>query len=121
MIVEYGVGHLMRGSAPMSFAKINPHEEWLGWWTVIFVMFGIVLYYAVVIAWCVCDFWFSLDLAWGADPQRVVLSAVPRRHRRAAAHREGLARGDAGGRAHRLGAALASSAINSSTLRRAST
>ena len=25
MIVEYGVGHLMRGSAPMSFAKINPH------------------------------------------------------------------------------------------------
>jgi len=68
MILEYGIGHLMRGSAPMSFAKISPHWEWLGWWTVIFVMFGIVLYYAVVIAWCVCYLGFSLSLAWGADP-----------------------------------------------------
>ncbi|MBI3011691.1 MAG: sodium-dependent transporter, partial [Candidatus Omnitrophica bacterium] len=54
MILEYGIGHRMRGSAPMSFAKLNPHWEWLGWWMVIFVMFGIVLYYAVVIAWCIC-------------------------------------------------------------------
>jgi NSS family neurotransmitter:Na+ symporter len=68
MILEYGIGHRMRGSAPMSFAKINPHWEWLGWWVVIFVMFGIVLYYAVVIAWCVCYLGFSLNLAWGADP-----------------------------------------------------
>ena len=68
MILEYGIGYQMRGSAPMSFAKISPHWEWLGWWTVIFVMFGIVLYYAVVIAWCVCYLWFSLNLTWGADP-----------------------------------------------------
>lgn len=68
MILEYGIGQRMRGSAPMSFAKIHPHWEWLGWWTVIFVMFGIVLYYAVVIAWCVCYLWFSLGLSWGADP-----------------------------------------------------
>ncbi len=68
MILEYGIGHQMRGSAPMSFAKIRPHWEWLGWWTIIFVMFGIVMYYAVVIAWCVCYLWYSLNLAWGADP-----------------------------------------------------
>ncbi|MBI3020886.1 MAG: sodium-dependent transporter [Candidatus Omnitrophica bacterium] len=68
MILEYGIGHRMRGSAPMSFAKLNPHWEWLGWWMVIFVMFGIVLYYAVVIAWCVCYLGFSTTLAWGADP-----------------------------------------------------
>ncbi len=68
MILEYGIGHRMRGSAPMSFAKISPHWEWLGWWMVIFVMFGIVMYYAVVIAWCVCYLWFSLNLSWGADP-----------------------------------------------------
>ncbi len=68
MILEYGVGHQMRGSAPMSYAKISPRWEWLGWWTVIFVMFGIVMYYAVVIAWCVCYLGFSLSLAWGADP-----------------------------------------------------
>jgi NSS family neurotransmitter:Na+ symporter len=68
MILEYGIGHRMRGSAPMSFAKIRPYWEWLGWWIVIFVMFGIAMYYAVVIAWCVCYLGFSLNLAWGADP-----------------------------------------------------
>ena len=68
MILEFGIGHKMRGSTPMAFAKISPGWEWLGWWMVLFVMFGIVLYYAVVIAWCVCYLWFSLTLAWGADP-----------------------------------------------------
>lgn len=68
MVLEYGIGHKMRGSAPMSFAKISPHWEWLGWWVVMFVMFGIVLYYAVVIAWCVCYIWFALTQAWGVDP-----------------------------------------------------
>jgi NSS family neurotransmitter:Na+ symporter len=68
MILEYGIGHRMRGSAPLAFAKINPRWEWLGWWMVTFVMFGIVLYYAVVIAWCVCYLWFAGTLAWGQDP-----------------------------------------------------
>jgi NSS family neurotransmitter:Na+ symporter len=68
MILEYGIGHRMRGSAPLAFAKIRPGWEWLGWWTVIFVMFGIVLYYAVVIAWCVSFLLFALTLAWGPDP-----------------------------------------------------
>jgi NSS family neurotransmitter:Na+ symporter len=52
----------------MAFAKISPRWEWLGWWTVIFVMYGIVLYYAVVIAWCVSFLVFALTLAWGGDP-----------------------------------------------------
>ncbi len=68
MILEYGIGHQMRGSAPMSFAKIRPHWEWLGWWMVIFVMFGIAMYYAVIISWCACYISFSFNLAWGADP-----------------------------------------------------
>ncbi|MFH1414065.1 MAG: sodium-dependent transporter [Candidatus Omnitrophota bacterium] len=67
MILEIGLGQRMRGSAPMSFAKANRHWEWLGWWSVIFVMFGIVLYYSVVIAWCVNYLFFSLNLSWGAD------------------------------------------------------
>ena len=29
MIPEYGIGHRMRGSAPMSFAAISPAWEWL--------------------------------------------------------------------------------------------
>ncbi|MFC1804458.1 sodium-dependent transporter [Candidatus Omnitrophota bacterium] len=68
MILEIGLGQRMRGSAPMSFAKVNKHWEWLGWWAVNFVMFGIVLYYSVVIAWCVNYLFFSFDLSWGADP-----------------------------------------------------
>lgn len=69
MILEIGLGHKMRGSAPASFAGISKKWEWLGWWQVIFVMFGIVLYYSVVIAWCLNYFVFSFNLAWGSQPQ----------------------------------------------------
>jgi NSS family neurotransmitter:Na+ symporter len=68
MILEYGIGHKMRGSAPMTFAKISRHWEWLGWWAVTFVMFGIVLYYCVVISWCLSYVIFSFTLPWQADP-----------------------------------------------------
>jgi len=68
MILEIGLGHKMRGSAPASFASISKKWEWLGWWQVIFVMFGIVLYYSVVISWCVNFFFLSLNLGWGQDP-----------------------------------------------------
>lgn len=68
MILEIGLGHKMRGSAPASFASISKKWEWLGWWQVIFVMFGIVLYYSVVIAWCVSFFFLSFRLGWGHDP-----------------------------------------------------
>jgi NSS family neurotransmitter:Na+ symporter len=68
MILEYGIGQRMRGSAPLCFARVSPRWEWLGWWTVLFVMFGINAYYAVVIAWCVAYLAFSFTLAWGSDP-----------------------------------------------------
>ncbi len=68
MILEIGLGHKVRGSAPASFASINKHWEWLGWWQVIFVMFGIVLYYSVIISWCLNYLVFSFNLSWGANP-----------------------------------------------------
>lgn len=68
MILEIGLGHKMRGSAPASYATISKHWEWLGWWQIIFVMFGIVLYYSVVIAWCLNFLFFSFGLSWGTDP-----------------------------------------------------
>jgi NSS family neurotransmitter:Na+ symporter len=68
MILEIGLGHKMKGSAPASFASISKRWEWLGWWQVIFVMFGIVLYYSVVISWCVNFFFLSFNLGWGSDP-----------------------------------------------------
>jgi len=42
MLLEYGIGQKMRSSAPMAYAKIDPRWEWLGWWCVLIVMFGIV-------------------------------------------------------------------------------
>ncbi|MBN2097171.1 MAG: sodium-dependent transporter [Candidatus Omnitrophica bacterium] len=70
MILEIGLGHKMRGSAPASYATISKRWEWTGWWQIIFVMFGIVLYYSVVIAWCLNFFFYSFSLSWGADPNQ---------------------------------------------------
>ncbi|HHJ39203.1 MAG: transporter [Methylothermaceae bacteria B42] len=68
LILEYAIGHERIGSAPLAYRKISPHWEWLGWWAVCLVMFGIVLYYSVVIAWCLDYFVYAFDLTWGQDP-----------------------------------------------------
>ncbi len=68
MILEFGIGHERNGSAPLAFARISRKWEWLGWWAVVFVMFGIVLYYAVIISWCLNYLILSFSLAWGDDP-----------------------------------------------------
>jgi len=68
MILELGIGHRMRGSAPMTFAKINRSWEWCGWWAVTSAMYGIMLYYSTIIAWCLSYTFFSTNLAWGQDP-----------------------------------------------------
>lgn len=68
MILEFAIGHERIGSAPLAYAKIHRNWEWLGWWAVIFVMFGIELYYSVIISWCLNYFLLSFDLGWGQDP-----------------------------------------------------
>lgn len=68
MILEFGLGHREKGSAPKSFNKVSPKWEWLGWWPVIFVMFGIVMYYSVIISWCFNYIFYSFKLSWGSDP-----------------------------------------------------
>lgn len=67
LILEYGLGHEKESSAPMAFAKVGHQYEWIGWWAVTFVMFGIVLYYMVVIAWALNYLIFSFNLSWGND------------------------------------------------------
>jgi NSS family neurotransmitter:Na+ symporter len=68
MILEFGLGHREKGSAPKSMYKISSKFEWIGWWPVIFVMFGIMLYYSVVISWCLNFLVYSFTSAWGNDP-----------------------------------------------------
>jgi len=68
MILELGLGHKMRGSAPLSLAKVSRRWEWLGWFSVIIVMYGIMLYYSVIIAWCLSYVTFSFNQSWGTDP-----------------------------------------------------
>ena len=70
LMLEYGIGHERIGSAPLAYCKIHKRFEWLGWWSVIFVMFGIELYYSVIIAWCLNYFVLSFDLSWGSDPNQ---------------------------------------------------
>jgi NSS family neurotransmitter:Na+ symporter len=67
LMLELSLGNKKRASAPMAFAKIDTKWEWLGWWSVTFVMFGIVLYYIVVIGWCANYILFAAVQSWGAD------------------------------------------------------
>ena len=70
LILEFGIGHERIGSAPLAFRKIGEKWEWLGWWPLMFTMFGIVLYYSVVIAWCVGFMFYSINLSWGDNPDK---------------------------------------------------
>lgn len=69
IILEYTLGHREKGSSPLAFARVSTKWEWAGWWMPTVALFGIMLYYAVVIGWCINYFFFSFTLAWGADPQ----------------------------------------------------
>lgn len=66
MIMELGVGHKYRASAPLAFFRINRRWEWLGWWTVAYVFIGIELYYCVVISWCLNYLKFAFGPSWGS-------------------------------------------------------
>jgi NSS family neurotransmitter:Na+ symporter len=83
LILEFGIGHERVGSAPLAYAKLNKKWEWLGWWAVIFVMFGIELYYTTIISWCLNFFVQSFNLGWGEDTKSffyndfLKLSSIP--------------------------------------------
>ena len=65
LMVEFGLGHYFRRAFPQALARIHPRFSWIGWWSVSFVMFGIVAYYAVVIAWCGNYLVYSVTQPWG--------------------------------------------------------
>lgn len=65
LMLEFGLGHYFRRAFPQSLKKIDPRFSWIGWWSVSFVMFGIVVYYGVVIAWCANYLLFAVTQPWG--------------------------------------------------------
>ncbi|MBD1380810.1 sodium-dependent transporter [Metabacillus arenae] len=67
LILEFTLGHKYRGSAPMTYARVNKKFEWLGWWQV-GIAFVISTYYAVILAWAASYSVFSFNLTWGDDP-----------------------------------------------------
>ena len=66
LILEFTLGHKYRGSAPLTYRRMNKKTEWVGWWAVI-VAFVISTYYSVIIAWAVSYSIFSINLTWGDD------------------------------------------------------
>lgn len=66
LIMEFTMGHKYRGSAPLSYARMNKKTEWIGWWQVA-IAFVISTYYSVIIAWAVAYTYFAVGLQWGED------------------------------------------------------
>jgi neurotransmitter:Na+ symporter, NSS family len=68
LLLDYAIGHRHRGSAPLSFARLRRGTEGLGWWQV-GICSVIAVYYAAVVAWALRYTYFSLNRAWGSDPE----------------------------------------------------
>ncbi|ASK62834.1 sodium-dependent transporter [Virgibacillus phasianinus] len=68
LIMEFTMGHKYKGSAPLTYKRINKKAEWVGWWAVI-VAFVISTYYSVIIAWAISYSIFSFNLSWGKDTE----------------------------------------------------
>jgi NSS family neurotransmitter:Na+ symporter len=70
MIMEFSLGHKLRGASPKIFAKLGENFglrlEWLGWFQVS-IAAVIAIYYVAIIGWAISFFGFSFDQSWGAD------------------------------------------------------
>jgi len=68
LILEFTMGHKYRGSAPLTYRRMNKSVEGIGWWAVL-VAFVISTYYSVIIAWAISYSIFSFNLSWGEDTE----------------------------------------------------
>ncbi|MCI1965026.1 MAG: sodium-dependent transporter [Oscillospiraceae bacterium] len=64
--LEFVIGKKYRGSAPLSFFRINRHMEFVGWWQFA-ISFVIMTYYSVILGWSASYIGFSATQAWGTD------------------------------------------------------
>ncbi|KLU10564.1 sodium-dependent transporter [Kocuria sp. SM24M-10] len=75
LMLEYGVGHRFRASAPLAFRRLHPKTEWIGWWQM-GISFVIAVYYAVILGYAMLYTIFSFSKAWGDDPAAYFLTDV---------------------------------------------
>jgi NSS family neurotransmitter:Na+ symporter len=68
LILEFTMGQKYRGSAPLTFARMNKKTEWIGWWQLA-ISFVISTYYVVIVAWALSYSFFSLKQSWGKDTE----------------------------------------------------
>ncbi|CDQ39187.1 MULTISPECIES: sodium-dependent transporter [Virgibacillus] len=73
LIMEFTLGHKYRGSAPLSYKRLNKKTEFVGWWAVL-VAFVISTYYSVIIAWAISYSVFSFNLSWGSDTEGFLMN-----------------------------------------------
>ncbi len=66
LIAEFTVGSLLGKAAPAAMHKISKKAEWIGWLGVLSA-FAISIYYAVLMAWCLCYLFHSVGLIWGEN------------------------------------------------------
>lgn len=67
LMLDYAIGHRYRGSAPLSFRRLHPKLETIGWWQ-LSICVVIAIYYALIIGWAMQYTVFSFSKAWGDDP-----------------------------------------------------
>jgi len=81
LLLEFSIGYKFKGSAPYSMAKLSKEKrlpvnfEWLGWFAV-FVGFGIVTYYSVIMGWSFDYLYYSLTTAWGENTKEFFFQKV---------------------------------------------
>jgi NSS family neurotransmitter:Na+ symporter len=74
MMLEFGLGHRFRGSAPKIFASISRRAEWMGWLQVV-VACVVTTYYVVIVAWAINYSLFSFTQSWTTDPKAFFLNS----------------------------------------------
>src|SRR5699024_3997769 len=73
LIMEFTMGHKYRGSAPLTYRRINKKTEFVGWWGVM-VAFVISTYYSVIVAWAMSYAVFSFNLSWSEDTEAFLIT-----------------------------------------------
>jgi NSS family neurotransmitter:Na+ symporter len=68
VILEYGIGHRMRQTAPFAFESIRRGGGFFGWLGLATLMV-VTVFYMVVLAWCLNYLVLAFNAGWGADPR----------------------------------------------------